>query len=187
MIKKVIAFVDGENLVFAYQSMLKMGKAPKLGVIHEKDCFVWHDEMTLGKLMDLLRVNYYTSVVGDDVKVNEIATRISGTEFRCSEVSLRHITGRAKLIPRIHKKPSQSRKTKVVDVDITMDVMRAALTMPVDGIFLLSGDGDYLPLVREVARATSKQVYVGAFSDGLADALKHCAEEFIDLDPFFFE
>ncbi len=70
-------------------------------------------------------------------------------------------------------------------MDITIDVMRAALTMPIDGIFLLSGDGDYLQLVREVARS-SKQIYVGAFSSGLSEPLKTSVESFVDLDPMFF-
>jgi len=187
VIKKVVAFVDGENLVLAYQSMCKAGRRPKPGISHEQDCFVWHDSMTLWTLMDLIRVSYYTSVVGDDDRVNAVATRISSTVFSCSGAHLSHITGQAKIIPRVHKKPKQSHKTKVVDVDITMDVMRAALTMPVDGIFLLSGDGDYIPLVREVVRATNKQVYIGAFSNGLAQPLRNCAEQFVDLDPMFFE
>lgn len=62
---------------------------------------------------------------------------------------------------------SRSNSSKV-DIDITMDIMRAALTMPIDGILLLSGDGDYVRLLREITRTTSKQVYVGAFSSGLA-------------------
>jgi uncharacterized LabA/DUF88 family protein len=74
----------------------------------------------------------------------------------------------------------------VVDVTITMDVMRAALSMPIDGIFLLTGDGDYLPLVREITRSTSKQVYVGAFSTGLAREFRSCVETFVDLDTLFF-
>lgn len=190
MLKKVVAFVDGENLVFRYQAMLRAGRVanPKAEVQHEPDCFVWCRRMTLWTHMDLFRVNYYTSVVGDEDRVNAVAARISQTEFLCSGgMAGNHASGHAHLIPRVHKKPKQSNKNKVVDVDITMDVMRAALTTPIDAIYLLSGDGDYAPLVREVVRATSKQVYVAAFSDGLAESLKSCAEHFIDLDKMFFK
>jgi len=68
-----------------------------------------------------------------------------------------------------------------------MDVMRAALEMPVDGIYLLSGDADYLTLIRDFTRISAKQVYVAAFSSGLAKDLRSAAEQFIDLDQWFFK
>lgn len=75
----------------------------------------------------------------------------------------------------------------MIDIDLTIDVMRAALGMPVDGIYLLSGDGDYLPLLREISRTTSKQVYLGAFSSGLQIDLRSSVEDFVDLDKLFFK
>lgn len=186
MLKRVIAFADGENLVFRYQEMLNAGSVPRQDVVHICDAFVWSPHLTLWSDMDLVRVLYYTSVVGDDEKVATVERHISATVFQCHNSGAGYI-GRAQIIPRVHKKPAASRKTKVVDVDITMDVVRAALEMPVDGIYLLTGDGDYLPLVREITRRTSKQVYLGAFSSGLADALRSSVEVFIDLDSKFFQ
>ena len=183
MLKKVIAFVDGENLVFRYQAMRQAGRIVRPEVLHVPDCFVWSPGVTKWTVMDLIRVSYYCSVVGDEQRVTEIAGRISETRFECSSAEY---SGSAKLIPRVHKKPSNSPKTKVVDVDITMDMMRAALELPVDGIYLLSGDADYLPLVREITRTTAKQVYLGAFSSGLGEGLRHAVEQFVDLDPLFF-
>ena len=182
MIKSVIAFVDGENLALRYQEMLAGGRTPHDDVIHEQDCFVWVPTITRWTHMNLIRVLYYTSVVGDDDKVAGVVARIGQTQYMCVG---ERTTGTATLIPRVHKKPSNTKKSKVVDVDLTIDVMRAALTMPVDGIFLLSGDGDYLQLVKEVTRS-SKQIYIGAFSSGLANSLRNNVENFIDLDRFFF-
>lgn len=182
MIKSVIAFVDGENLTFRFQEMLASGRSPSPNLIHVQDSFVWVPELTTWTEMNLIRVLYYTSVVGDDAKVANVSATIGQTKFRCIAGGSK---GLATLIPRVHKKPSNSKKSKVVDVDLTIDVMRAALTMPIDGIFLLSGDGDYLQLVKEVTRS-SKQIYVGAFSSGLSDSLRHNVENFVDLDRMFF-
>jgi uncharacterized LabA/DUF88 family protein len=186
VLKRVMAFADGENLVFRYQELLKSKRLPNTQVVvHEPDAFVWSSQVTLWTDMDLLRVTYYTSVVGDDQRVAQVEQRIANTRFSC-RASGAGYTGSAQLIPRVHKKPAASRKTKVVDVDITMDVMRAAVDLPVDGIYLLTGDGDYLPLVREITRRTSKQVYLGAFSSGLADELRSSVDNFVELDGMFF-
>ena len=185
MVKKVIAFVDGENLVFRYQDMLKNGRAVREDVVHEADVFVWSPQVTLWTDMDLLRVTYYTSIVGTDDRVPEIERRISGTRFRCKSADYGY-SDYTQIIPRVHKRAATSRKLKVVDVDITIDVMRAAIETPVEGIYLLTGDGDYLALVREITRRTSKQVYLGAFSSGLAETLRSSVEAFVDLDPLFF-
>lgn len=185
MLKKVLAFVDGENLVFRYQASLAAGRTARTDVSHVPDSFVWSPHVTRWSDMDLLRVQYHTSVVGDDQKVAYVEAQIAGNQFVCTGGGAG--TGTGRLIPRVHKKPQSSPKTKVVDIDIAMDVMRAALTMPVDGIYLLSGDGDYVSLVREVARRSSKQVYVGAFSLGLAPALRTTGEAFVDLDGMFFQ
>jgi uncharacterized LabA/DUF88 family protein len=183
--KKVIAFVDGENLVFRYQDMLKQDRVPHTErVVHEPDAFVWSSQATLWTAMDLVRVNYYTSVVGDDERVAAVEHRISSTRFSCMPGPGESAV--AQLIPRVHKKLAASRKVKVVDVDITMDVMRAALETPVDGIYILTGDQDYLSLVREITRRTSKQVYLAAFSSGLAEELRNSVDLFADLDPMFF-
>ncbi len=184
MLKKVIAFADGENLVMRYQDILKSGQIPKEDVKHIADCFVWSPAMTTWSVMDLIRFSYYSSVVGDDVKQKEIEKEISETKYQCLS---KDYAGWAHLIPRIYKKESKSIKQKIIDINLTIDVMRTALEMPVDGIYILSGDSDFLQLVQEISRRTSKQVYLAAFSSGLKPELKSCVEEFIDLDSIFFK
>jgi uncharacterized LabA/DUF88 family protein len=183
LIKRVMAFIDGENLFARFQDMLGTGSSPMPDVIHAKDCFVWSPRLTLWTAMDLRRVNYYTSVVGDETRVREVAALINGTFYRCDDAEGR---GHARLIPRVHKKPSSSKKTKVVDIDISIDVMNAIHDPQVDAIFLVSGDGDFAPLVREAGR-TSKQVFVGAFSSGLAPEIQNIADQFQSLDGMFFK
>lgn len=183
MLKKVVAFVDGENLVLRYQDTLGSGRQPRSEVVHQKDRFVWSPDVTLWTEMDLVRINYYAMVVGDTNAVEGVEREISNTAFLTRSAGYE---GRAKIIPRVHKKPKSSNASRVVDIEMTMDIMRAALEMPIDGIYLLTGDGDFLPLVREITRSSSKQVYLGAFSCGLSKPLRDHVEAFIDLDPMFF-
>ena len=51
----------------------------------------------------------------------------------------------------------------------------------VDSVLLLSGDGDYAPLLDEVKRA-GVLVYVSAFSDGFSSHLKDRADSVYELD-----
>jgi uncharacterized LabA/DUF88 family protein len=65
-------------------------------------------------------------------------------------------------------------------------MMRSANNGAFDVLFLLSGDGDYLPLIEEITRS-GKQVWVAAFSKGLNSNLRFAADEFFDLDEIFFK
>ena len=133
--------------------------------------------------MDLRRVNYYTSVVGDEPRVRDVSALINSTFFQCNDGEGR---GQARLIPRVHKKPSNTKKTKVVDIDISIDVMNAIHDPQVDAIFLISGDGDFAPLVREAGR-TSKQAFVGALSCGISPEIQNVADQFLDIDELLFQ
>jgi uncharacterized LabA/DUF88 family protein len=189
MPNKVITFVDGENIVFRYQSMRDAGWVPRTPELaHEPDCFLWLPAMSTHLKMNVVRVNYYTSVVGDDKRLAEVAEKISNVRYhwQAGFPGATMDAGHGQLIPRIHKKAKQRHKSRAVDIHITMDLMRAALTMPIDAVCIVSGDGDYLQLVNDVVRGSSKQVIVAAFSDGLAEPLKSCADGFVDLDPMFF-
>jgi uncharacterized LabA/DUF88 family protein len=183
VLKRVIAFVDGENLVLRYQEMLRAGRRPRGDVFHIPNRFVWAAGMTLWTRMDLSRVNYYMSIDGARENVEELSHQIAEQTFTCQgEV---YLQGTARILPHIHWKSAQSRKTKVIDIHLTVDAMRAVTTMPVDGIFLVSGDGDYDQLLAEVGRS-GKQAYLAAFSSGLDPKLKTRVEQFVDLDDVYF-
>lgn len=64
------------------------------------------------------------------------------------------------------------------DVGITVDAIR--LSPSLDTIILVSGDGDYLPLV-EYLQNQGKQVEVMAFGNTTSARLKEEADDFIDL------
>ena len=64
------------------------------------------------------------------------------------------------------------------DVGIVVDAIRTAAN--VDVIVLISGDGDFIPLV-EYLRNQGKRVEVAAFGRSSSGRLKEVADEFIDL------
>jgi len=180
---RAVLFVDGENLVFRYQESLKAGRKPANGVIHEPDVFVWHPGVTTVTSFDLFRVCYYTTVVGDDQRLEQIKQKLASIIFKADTTGDSVMTGQ--IVPLIFKKPQKSNKTRVVDIHMIIDVMKYAHLNVVDLIYLISGDQDYLPLITEVMRQ-GKQVYVGALSSGLGKPLVYSCDEFFDLDKFFF-
>jgi uncharacterized LabA/DUF88 family protein len=178
-----ILFVDGENLVMRYQDMLAAGKHPDERVVHIQDVFVWHSGlMRWHDLNSVIRVVYYTSVVGDDQRVAGIRKAIAAQTFT-SSTDNGAVNGQ--LVPIVFKKPSRSLKTRNVDIQIIIDVMRYAFTDEIDRVYIASGDGDYLPLLTEVMRR-GKQVEVLAFSSGLNEVLQYSVDRFTLLDTPFF-
>jgi uncharacterized LabA/DUF88 family protein len=66
------------------------------------------------------------------------------------------------------------------DVGIAMDAIELAPKL--DTIVLVSGDGDFIPLVEHLKRAMGCKVEVMAFGRSTSSRLKEEADEFIDLD-----
>jgi len=187
---RAMMFIDGENLCMRYQALLAEGKTPKADVQHEEDCYVWHGDMTATGFFNFSRVNYYTSVVGDDEKVSKLKETMGRIKFICQPEtrpagsSIR--ASLAQIVPFVFKKDAKSRKSRNVDIAIIIDIMRHSYSNMVDLIFLVSGDGDYLPLIKEVMRH-GKRVYAGAFSSGLNRQIPYSVDHFFELDKYFFK
>lgn len=176
--RRMMVFVDGENLVFRYQEMVKKGFVPRDDMKHEPDVFVWFDGFThLGQQHEIVRTTYYTYVVGDDDRVSAMRNRLRSLNFSKHMASLLPNT----LSPCVFKKNQRSRSVKGVDIQLSVDMMSHVFRGNVDSVLLLSGDGDYAPLLDEVKRA-GVLVYVSAFSDGFSSALKDRADAFYELD-----
>lgn len=186
-VPKTFVFVDGENLVMRYQAMLESGHKPKKGIVHIPDVFVWHPGITTWSVMDIQRCTYYTSAAGDAPRLKEIRSRIAATTFDYThEYSNNVPAGTGQLVPRIFHKESKSRKTRNVDINIVIDMVRAAHLGSAELLLLLSGDGDYLPLVDECMRL-GKPTWVCSFSSGLHDGLPCAVDLYETLDDVFFE
>ncbi len=66
------------------------------------------------------------------------------------------------------------------DVGITMDAIR--LGKKVDTVVIVSGDGDYIPLVRYLQLSEGCQVEVMAFGKTASNELQEQVDDFIDMD-----
>lgn len=80
-IPKTLFFIDGENLVFRYQAMCDTGQRPATGIVHIPDIFVWHPKLTQLSYMNISRVYYYTSMVGDDHAMDGVKAAIGTTIY----------------------------------------------------------------------------------------------------------
>ena len=181
---RMMAFIDGENLVIRYQDMVKQGMIPKHHpeMMHLQDVYVWHSGSFKPRLHEGIRATYYTYVVGDDTKVADVEDEIKEFGFQ-SNLGTQRVF---QLYPRVFKKPKKSVSGKGVDIQMTVDILTHTFQNNIDVVYLLSGDGDYIPLINEVMRA-GKQVYVAAFFSGLSPILKTVADEFTLLDDVYFE
>jgi len=65
------------------------------------------------------------------------------------------------------------------DVGLTVDAIRLASTL--DAVIIVSGDGDYLPLVEYLRINQGKQTEVLAFGETTSSKLKEAVDDFIDL------
>ncbi|MHC4337551.1 MAG: NYN domain-containing protein [Planctomycetota bacterium] len=182
---KTLILVDGENLIARFEAMLREGRVTRNenGVVHDRERFLWCPILTRWQSHDIVRVSYFTTLVGDDDAIANLESRISQVRY---EFRPRDRAGLAVgyLCPRVFKKPKQSYSSKSVDINLTIDALRHSYSRSADRIVIFAGDGDYVPLVQEVMRQ-GVQVFVGAFSSGLNPELPRIADAFLDLDPHF--
>ncbi|WP_445634419.1 NYN domain-containing protein [Nostoc sp. DSM 114161] len=181
--KKVMLFIDGENLVCRYQAMITQGSVPKQPEIHfhYKDVYIWTPLKNFIEELEyhneIIRAYYYTSLVGDDRKLNSVFDNLKNIQI---------LAGKAQtLYPVIFKKTKQEIKSKGVDIQMTVDILSHVYQNNIDTVFLLSGDGDYLPVVKEVI-SKGKRILIGAFSNGFNSNLIQLADAVINLDTVFF-
>lgn len=87
--------------------------------------------------------------------------------------------------PKLGKVAGETYKCNV-DVEIAIDMLRAAHNIRPDIIVLCSGDEDFLPVIHEVRRMGIR-VEVAAFEQGAARKLRQQASGFISLDVYHRE
>lgn len=181
--KRMMIFIDGENIVFNFQALKKDLPITNEGILHEPDTFVWHhDTIKDPYQFEILRATYYTYVVGDDNKCKNINNRIKNLTFsKDSNSALPN-----NIRPCVFKKNKQGTKTKGVDIKMTVDILSNVYHNNLDVVCLVAGDGDYLPLIEEVL-SSGKQVYLAAFSKGLNPNLLNYVDKYIDIDEIYFK
>ena len=192
---RLMIFVDGENVVFRYQEMKKKGRIPKeenmvngmlnKHISHESDVYLWSPCIKVPYNCELIRAYYYTSATGDENKINSINEKIKNINPAFNHGNLT-ASSTLNLYPEVFKKTRKNQKSKGVDIKMAVDILSHTHQNNIDLVYLISGDGDYKPVVEEVIRQ-GKRIWIAAFSNGLNSALKLSADRFIDLDDIFFE
>ena len=181
MYERVMFFVDGENLVLRYQDMLTKGYEPNPAILYEKDVYVWHTDVIRPQVGEIIRVNYYTSAVGDESKILSLSTDIKkiAYHYKTDRSSQSKLPGH--IVPHVFKKKAKQLRSRLVDISITIDMLNHASPNILDAVYLISGDGDFIPLIKEVMRRGVK-VHLMALSSGLSRNLPISGDEFECID-----
>lgn len=190
MYERVMFFIDGENLVLRYQEMLTKGYEPNPSILYEKNVYVWHRDVIRANVGNIIRVNYYTSAQATEDKIYSFTEDMKkieynyqgppvGTGGRLGGIHHENIKGH--IVPHIFKKKKKSVKSRIVDINITIDMLHYASLQMLDAVYLISCDGDYIPLIKEVMRRGVK-VHLMALSIGLNPKLPISGDEFECID-----
>lgn len=174
-LRRWMLFVDGENLAIRGQRVAEQkGIVLEGGPFYQPDVLLWFPSLTathafatghLALQPEAIRAIYYTSVFGDSAKVEEARGILWTLGFN----------------PEVFKKSRREQKAKGVDIALTKDMLGNAFRDNYDVAVLVAGDGDYVPLVKEV-KSLGKVAYVAFFErEGLNPALKIEADRFTDL------
>ncbi len=71
---------------------------------------------------------------------------------------------------------------KKADWDVGIAIDAIELAPKLDVVILISGDGDYIPLVEHLKRALGCRVEIVAFGRSCSSKLKEAGDSFLDLD-----
>lgn len=126
---------------------------------------------------EVLRTTYYTYATGSEDKIDEIRDEIRNLKIRRHMASSMPNT----VTPCVFRKRNRERSGKGVDIQMCVDILGHAYRGNTDTVLIMSGDGDFVPLIEEVKRA-GVQVYLSAFSDGLNPELVRRVNSFHLLD-----
>ena len=179
---RTLIVADGENLVLRFQALLAEGAQQTEGTRYQKDTYVWHPNIVSYDFMDIVRVSYYMTYVGNAETDAALKKTINEVKYS-SRAHRGDVKSVRRLVPHTFKKEKGSAKIKSVDINMTIDALRHTYNDSIDALFLLSGDGDFVPLIEEVMRQ-GKRVMVGAFSSGLNPRMENVGDDFVLLDQW---
>ena len=186
---RMMVFADGENIVIRYQKMRKNGREPNSDVQHMPNVFAWHPWAVRPDFHHVIRATYYTSATGDENTIADIDENIRSLEFRQyqhpqPDARMARQLGN-KLSSLVLKRTKRQEKSKGIDIQMTVDILVNSYRNNLDTVYIITGDGDFVPVLEEVKRL-GKRIYVAAFSSGLNRNIRALADEFVDLDTCFF-
>jgi uncharacterized LabA/DUF88 family protein len=180
--RRWMLFVDGENFALRGQEFAKAnGFTLKPGKYFSPNVFLWlpnegarnsmipHAPLLVQPMA--IRAHYYTSAVGDEVRLQELQQALWELGFHGE----------------VFKKEKRQQKSKGVDITLARDFLANAFMDNYDAAVLMAGDADYLPIVNEVKRM-GKLVYVIFFhgeGSGLSRRLHIASDQFFSINQSF--
>jgi uncharacterized LabA/DUF88 family protein len=138
---RIMLFADGENLAIRFGRQLGDGEVP--------------DQVPI------IRRYYYTSVMGDTQRQDEIYDRLKKLGIEA---------------PRVFKK-EKSKGSKRVDISLATEMLSHAHRRNYDLAVLVAGDEDYVP----AATAEGARVVLWFLRSGLSRKLERAADHYFDL------
>ena len=161
--ERVQIFIDGANL---YRFLKEECGSAKL------DFLEFARRLCNGR--KLVRINYYISTVNPQRNATVAANQ---QRFLNKLRNVPYVT----ISHRPLRYAASKSFEKGLDVLMATDIITNALRDCYDTAILVSGDGDFAPVLDEVKRA-GKQVENAAFQSGRSDALINTSDRFIELD-----
>ena len=180
---KWMSFVDGENLTIRGQELAKDKRLsiPEKGPYSWRDVFLWipgwhgnnRQSCPTWPFLDAwaVRAYYYASFKGDDQMRDEIVDALRALHF----------------YPRIFKKTRPDEKAKAVDIALAKDMLSHAFLGNYEAAVLVTGDGDYVPLVEEVQHQGKRVVLWFFRGSSLNPALLRVVDDFYDITKGFLD
>jgi uncharacterized LabA/DUF88 family protein len=177
--KPWMMFVDGENLTMGAQRLAAKQQIDlteeSFFPLYKKDTYFWPTGQNVNILWWPMVVHttgraercyYYTSARGDGDAINAVHDKLAAMSFS----------------PVVIKKESKEKKSKGVDITLTKDMLVHAFLRNYDVAVLVSGDGDFLPVVEELKRL-GKWIVLAFFGEegGLNPKLRRAADQYIQL------
>jgi uncharacterized LabA/DUF88 family protein len=165
---RAMVFVDGENLSIRYGEALRdRNQSSAEDTVYVFGVLVWRPDWRLSNGMPMVvRSYYYTSSPGGEEKRLEAERKLKAAGI---------------LAPRVFSRVGN--RSKRVDVALCTDMLTHSSQRHFDVAVLITGDGDFIPLVHAV-QSQGISVQVWALSNGLSEKLRLAADKFMDLDPF---
>lgn len=153
--QRVAVFIDTQNLYHTARNLYKA--RVNFGAVLK--------DVVAGRKLVRAVAYVITTEAGDEKNFFEALTKL-GIETKTKDLQIFH----------------SGTKKGDWDVGLTIDAVKMAPRL--DAVIIVSGDGDFIPLVEYLQNHTGTQVEVASFGKSTSSKLREVADDFVDLSLF---